>query len=43
MEAFQKQAERFHTVVHLENVVEARLEQAPVPREGRAKEYLAET
>ncbi len=35
MERFQKQAERFHTTVHLENVVKVDFSKRPLPREGR--------
>ncbi|MDP1822740.1 MAG: thioredoxin-disulfide reductase [Archangium sp.] len=43
MEAFQKQAERFHTVVHMENVVKLDLSKRPFHVKGESKEYLAET
>jgi thioredoxin reductase (NADPH) len=43
MECFQKQAERFGTVVHLENVVKLDLSKRPFHVKGESKEYLAET
>ena len=43
MERFQKQAERFHTTVHLENVVKLDLSKRPFHVKGETKEYLAET
>jgi thioredoxin reductase (NADPH) len=43
MEAFQKQAERFGTVIHMENVVKLDLSKRPFHVKGESKEYLAET
>jgi len=43
MEHFQKQAERFGTVVHMENVVSLDLSKRPFHVKGESKEYLAET
>ncbi|HEY0880177.1 MAG TPA: FAD-dependent oxidoreductase, partial [Archangium sp.] len=43
MERFQKQAERFHSVVHMENVVKLDLSKRPFHVKGETKEYLAET
>ncbi len=43
MERFQKQAERFHTTVHMENVVKLDLSKRPFHVKGESKEYLAET
>ncbi len=43
MEHFQKQAERFGTVVHLENVASLDLSKRPFHVKGESKEYLAET
>ncbi len=43
MERFQKQAERFHTTVHMENVVSLDLSKRPFHVKGESKEYLAET
>ena len=43
MERFQKQAERFNTVVHMENVVKLDLSKRPFHVKGETKEYLAET
>jgi thioredoxin reductase (NADPH) len=43
MERFQKQAERFKTVVHMENVVKLDLSTRPFHVKGETKEYLAET
>ncbi len=43
MERFQKQAERFNTVVHMENVVKLDLSKRPFHVKGESKEYLAET
>ena len=43
MERFQKQAERFKTVVHMENVVKLDLSKRPFHVKGESKEYLAET
>ena len=43
MANFQKQAERFHTVVHMENVVKLDLSKRPFHVKGESKEYLAET
>jgi thioredoxin reductase (NADPH) len=43
MERFQKQAERFGTAVHLENVVTLDLSKRPFHVKGESKEYLAET
>jgi thioredoxin reductase (NADPH) len=43
MERFQKQAERFGTVIHMENVVKLDLSKRPFHVKGESKEYLAET
>ena len=43
MERFQKQAERFHTTVHMENVVSLDLSKRPFHVKSESKEYLAET
>ncbi len=43
MERFQKQAERFGTVVHMENVVKLDLSKRPFHVKGETQEYLAET
>lgn len=43
MERFQKQAERFHTTVHMENVVKLDLSKRPFHVKGETQEYLAET
>ena len=43
MERFQKQAERFNTVIHMENVVKLDLSKRPFHVKGESKEYLAET
>ncbi len=43
MERFQKQAERFHSVVHMENVVKLDLSKRPFHVKGESKEYLAQT
>lgn len=43
MERFQKQAERFGTVIHMENVVQLDLSKRPFHVKGESKEYLAET
>ncbi|PZR14389.1 MAG: thioredoxin-disulfide reductase [Archangium gephyra] len=43
MERFQKQAERFGTVIHMENVVKLDVSQRPFHVKGESKEYLAET
>ena len=43
MERFQKQAERFHTAVHMENVVKLDLSKRPFHVKGESQEYLAET
>lgn len=43
MERFQKQAERFGTVVHMENVVQLDVSKRPFHVKGETKEYLAET
>ncbi|MCC6333560.1 MAG: thioredoxin-disulfide reductase [Myxococcales bacterium] len=43
MERFQKQAERFKTVVHLENVVKLDLSKRPFHVKGESKEYLAQS
>jgi thioredoxin reductase (NADPH) len=43
MEKFQKQAERFKTVVHMENVVKLDLSKRPFHVKGETQEYLAET
>lgn len=43
MERFQKQAERFNTTVHMENVVKLDLSKRPFHVKGESKEYLAET
>jgi thioredoxin reductase (NADPH) len=43
MEHFQKQAERFGTVIHMENVVALDLSKRPFHVKGESKEYLAET
>ena len=43
MERFQKQAERFETTVHLENVVSLDLSKRPFHVKGETKEYLAQT
>ncbi|MDP2271829.1 MAG: thioredoxin-disulfide reductase [Archangium sp.] len=43
MERFQKQAERFNTIVHMENVVKLDLSKRPFHVKGESKEYLAET
>lgn len=43
MERFQKQAERFKTVVHLENVVRLDLSKRPFLVQGESHEYLSET
>ena len=43
MEHFQKQAERFNTVIHMENVVQLDLSKRPFHVKGETKEYLAQT
>ncbi|MFZ5444802.1 MAG: thioredoxin-disulfide reductase [Myxococcota bacterium] len=43
MERFQKQAERFNTVIHMENVVKLDLSKRPFHVKGETAEYLAET
>ena len=43
MERFQKQAERFNTTVHMENVVKLDLSKRPFHVKGETREYLAET
>ncbi len=43
MDRFQKQAERFGTVIHMENVVQLDLSKRPFHVKGESKEYLAET
>jgi thioredoxin reductase (NADPH) len=43
MERFQKQAERFHTTVHMENVVKVDFSKRPFHVKGESKEYLAQT
>ncbi|MGV3625199.1 MAG: thioredoxin-disulfide reductase [Archangium sp.] len=43
MERFQKQAERFGTVIHMENVVQLDVSKRPFHVKGESKEYLAET
>ncbi len=43
MERFQKQAERFKTVVHLENVVQLDLSKRPFLVKGESQAYLAES
>jgi thioredoxin reductase (NADPH) len=43
MERFQKQAERFNTIVHLENVTKIDFSKRPFHVKAESKEYLAET
>ena len=43
MEHFQKQAERFGTVVHMENVLQLDTSKRPFRVKGESKEYEAET
>jgi len=43
MERFQKQAERFKTVIHMENVVKLDLSKRPFHVKGETQEYLAES
>jgi thioredoxin reductase (NADPH) len=43
MERFQKQAERFHTTVHMENVMKVDFSKRPFHVKGESKEYLAQT
>ena len=43
MDRFQKQAERFNTAVHMENVVKLDLSKRPFHVKGESQEYLAET
>jgi thioredoxin reductase (NADPH) len=43
MERFQKQAERFHTVLHMENVLKVDFSKRPFHVKGESAEYLAQT
>ena len=43
MEKFQKQAERFGTVVHMENALSVDFSKRPFHIKGESKEYLSET
>jgi thioredoxin reductase (NADPH) len=43
MERFQKQAERFQTTVHMENVLKVDFSRRPFHVKGETKEYLAES
>lgn len=43
MERFQKQAERFQSVIHMENVVKLDLSRRPFHVKGESHEYLAQT
>jgi thioredoxin reductase (NADPH) len=43
MERFQKQAERFNTLIHLENVVKLDLSKRPFHVKGETHEYLAQS